>query len=212
VLLIDWSPSRQTAMKSSMSSFVMSAICFSPKKGATCTRSSGPPRGVQPRGRLHPHTSEPPIGCGRRGGPDEAPRPSAWRSIAWTSSSRRGVSGFVGPNGAGKTTTIRMLLGLVRPGGGTARVLGQPISDPAAYLPRVGALIEAPAFYPTLSGRRNLEVLAPPGATQSLPDRPGSRPRRLVGSRRGPRALLVAADEAALGCGRRLASRAMRTP
>ena len=70
------------------------------------------------------------------------------------------VSGFVGPNGAGKTTTIAMLLGLVRPSSGIAQVLGHSISDPAAYLPRVGALIEAPSFYPTLSGRRNLEVLA----------------------------------------------------
>jgi ABC-2 type transport system ATP-binding protein len=70
------------------------------------------------------------------------------------------VTGFVGPNGAGKTTTIRMLLGLVAPTGGTASVLGTPISRPAEYLPRVGALIEAPASYPTLGGRRNLQVLA----------------------------------------------------
>ncbi len=69
------------------------------------------------------------------------------------------VSGFVGPNGAGKTTTIQMLLGLIRPTSGTARVLGCPISNPSEYLPRVGALIESPSFYPTLSGRRNLEVL-----------------------------------------------------
>jgi ABC-2 type transport system ATP-binding protein len=69
------------------------------------------------------------------------------------------VVGFVGPNGAGKTTTIRMLLGLVRPDGGEARVLGASIRDPAAYLPRVGALIEAPAFYPHLSGAANLRVL-----------------------------------------------------
>jgi ABC-2 type transport system ATP-binding protein len=69
------------------------------------------------------------------------------------------VSGFVGPNGAGKTTTIQLLLGLCRPTGGSAEVLGKPISNPAAYLGRVGALIEAPSFYPTLSGRRNLEVL-----------------------------------------------------
>lgn len=69
------------------------------------------------------------------------------------------VSGFVGPNGAGKTTTIRMLLGLIRPSEGAAEVLGQAISDPSAYLPRVGALIEAPAFYPALSAGRNLEVL-----------------------------------------------------
>jgi ABC-2 type transport system ATP-binding protein len=69
------------------------------------------------------------------------------------------VSGFVGPNGAGKTTTIRMLLGLIRPTSGTAQVLGPPINHPAGYLPRVGALIESPAFYPSLSGRQNLEVL-----------------------------------------------------
>jgi ABC-2 type transport system ATP-binding protein len=69
------------------------------------------------------------------------------------------VSGFVGPNGAGKTTTIQMLLGLMRPTSGSAQVLGHSIGDPAGYLARVGALIEAPSFYPTLSGRRNLEVL-----------------------------------------------------
>ncbi len=69
------------------------------------------------------------------------------------------VSGVVGPHGAGKTTTIQMLLGLIRPTSGSAEVLGHPISHPVAYLPRVGALIEAPAFYPTLSGERNLEVL-----------------------------------------------------
>ena len=56
------------------------------------------------------------------------------------------VAGFVGPNGAGKTTTMAMLLGLVRPTAGTGTVLGAPIDQPAAYLPRVGALIESPAF------------------------------------------------------------------
>ena len=70
------------------------------------------------------------------------------------------VCGFIGPNGAGKTTTLRMLLGLVRPSAGTAEVLGASIERPQDYLPRVGALIEGPAFYPTLSGRRNLDVLA----------------------------------------------------
>src|ERR1700716_3191209 len=70
------------------------------------------------------------------------------------------VCGFVGPNGAGKTTTIRMLLGLIRPTEGTGMVLGEPLTNPAGYLPRVGALVEAPAFYPTLSGRANLLVLA----------------------------------------------------
>jgi len=53
-----------------------------------------------------------------------------------------------------------MLLGLVRPSEGTGEVLGAGIDRPQDYLPRVGALIEGPAFYPTLSGRRNLEVLA----------------------------------------------------
>jgi ABC-2 type transport system ATP-binding protein len=71
-----------------------------------------------------------------------------------------GVAGFVGPNGAGKSTTIRMLLGLIAPTGGGGEVLGCPISRPAAYLHRVGALIETPAFHPTLTGRANLQVFA----------------------------------------------------
>jgi|CXWL01.1.fsa_nt_gi ABC-2 type transport system ATP-binding protein len=69
------------------------------------------------------------------------------------------VTGFVGPNGAGKSTTIRMLLGLIQPSAGTATVLGHPIGRPREYLSRVGALVEAPAFYPQLSGYRNLLVL-----------------------------------------------------
>jgi ABC-2 type transport system ATP-binding protein len=73
---------------------------------------------------------------------------------------RRGeVYGFLGPNGAGKTTTLRMLLGLVRPTAGTALVLGALPGSPQS-LARVGALIETPAFYPFLSGRDNLRVLA----------------------------------------------------
>jgi ABC-2 type transport system ATP-binding protein len=70
------------------------------------------------------------------------------------------VAGFVGPNGAGKTTTMAMLLGLVRPTGGTGTVLGKPITNPASYLPKVGALIETPAFYPALSGAENLRMFA----------------------------------------------------
>jgi ABC-2 type transport system ATP-binding protein len=73
---------------------------------------------------------------------------------------RRGeVYGFLGPNGAGKTTTLRMLLGLVRPTSGSALVLGsRPGSSEG--LARIGALIETPSFYPFLSGRDNLRVLA----------------------------------------------------
>ena len=70
------------------------------------------------------------------------------------------ITGFVGPNGAGKTTTMRMLLGLVTPNAGTATVLGKPISEPRRYLQRVGALIEGPAFHPSLTGRQNLRFLA----------------------------------------------------
>lgn len=71
------------------------------------------------------------------------------------------VFGLLGPNGAGKTTTIGMLLGLVRPTSGRARVLGYDITrQPAAALQHVGAMIEAPAFYPYLSGWDNLRVLA----------------------------------------------------
>nr|WP_235498108.1 ATP-binding cassette domain-containing protein [Frankia sp. R43] len=70
------------------------------------------------------------------------------------------VAGFVGPNGAGKTTTLRMLLGLVRPTAGGGTVLGEPLRAPEDFLPRCGALIEGPALYPGLSGRRNLHSLA----------------------------------------------------
>src|SRR4051812_23908333 len=73
---------------------------------------------------------------------------------------RRGeVYGFLGPNGAGKTTTLRMLLGLVRPTSGRATVLGEPPGTPAVVA-RVGALVEGPGFYPYLSGRDNLRVMA----------------------------------------------------
>jgi ABC-2 type transport system ATP-binding protein len=79
---------------------------------------------------------------------------------AVTMTVRRGeVYGFLGPNGAGKTTTLRMLLGLVRPTSGQARVFGAA-PGPSAALARVGALVEGPGFFPYLSGRDNLRVLA----------------------------------------------------
>ena len=70
------------------------------------------------------------------------------------------VYGFLGPNGSGKTTTIRMLLGLVRPTEGSHTLLGGRIpEDSQRVLPRVGALVEGPAFHPYLSGRDNLRRL-----------------------------------------------------
>ena len=73
---------------------------------------------------------------------------------------RGSVYGFLGPNGSGKTTTIRMLLGLVAPHSGEVELLGRPIpSASREVLPRVGALIEGPAFHPYLSGQDNLRRL-----------------------------------------------------
>jgi ABC-2 type transport system ATP-binding protein len=70
---------------------------------------------------------------------------------------RGAVYGFLGPNGSGKTTTIRMLLGLIRPTEGTVSLLGEPIPERAPdALPKVGALVEGPAFHPYLTGRANL--------------------------------------------------------
>ncbi len=68
---------------------------------------------------------------------------------------RGGVFGFLGPNGSGKTTTMGMLLGLVHPTSGEARIFGDPARHPAT-LRLVGAMVETPTFYPYLSGRANL--------------------------------------------------------
>ena len=75
---------------------------------------------------------------------------------------RRGeVFGFLGPNGAGKSTTVGMILGLIAPTAGSVELFGlEPGNNPWAALRRVGAVVEAPAFYPYLSGWDNLEALA----------------------------------------------------
>lgn len=74
------------------------------------------------------------------------------------------VYGFLGPNGSGKTTTLRLLVGLMRPDGGSIEVLGQPYSwRDRQRMFRTGSLIEQPAFYPYLSGRDNLRVLGAAG-------------------------------------------------
>jgi ABC-2 type transport system ATP-binding protein len=71
------------------------------------------------------------------------------------------VYGFLGPNGAGKTTTLRMLLGLIRPSEGSVQLFGRdPLVQGVHALDGVAGFVEAPRFYPYLSGRKNLELLA----------------------------------------------------
>jgi ABC-type multidrug transport system ATPase subunit len=75
------------------------------------------------------------------------------------------VYGFLGPNGSGKTTTLRLLAGLLRPDAGSLVLLGAPYDwRDRRRLFKVGSLIEMPSFYPYLSGRDNLRVLAAAGA------------------------------------------------
>ena len=70
---------------------------------------------------------------------------------------RGSIFGFLGPNGSGKTTTIRMLMGLANISAGQVSMLGYSIpSEIGKALPKVGALVEGPAFYPYISGRDNL--------------------------------------------------------
>ena len=130
-----------------------------------------------------PHSSQPDeISSGREAGPPQPSSPvrprtrdagdAAIATVGLTKRFRSGqlavdnlslavprgsVYGFLGPNGSGKTTTIRMLLGLVQPTSGSHRLLGVAMPDGAgAVLPRVGSLVEGPAFYSFLSGRANL--------------------------------------------------------
>ena len=71
------------------------------------------------------------------------------------------VYGYLGPNGAGKTTSLRMLLGLIRPDEGSAKLFGRdPLVEGARALDGVAGFVEAPRFYPYLTGRRNLELVA----------------------------------------------------
>jgi ABC-type multidrug transport system ATPase subunit len=83
------------------------------------------------------------------------------------------VFGFLGPNGAGKTTTIAMLLGLVHPTAGSAEVLGCDIRRGLSKaLPRVGAIVETPTFYPYMSAADNLllvSLVVGDGADRQIP-------------------------------------------
>src|SRR5438876_11511726 len=71
------------------------------------------------------------------------------------------VFGYLGPNGAGKTTSLRMMLGLIRPTEGAVELFGRdPLEDGARALDGVAGFVEGPRFYPYLSGRKNLRLLA----------------------------------------------------
>jgi ABC-2 type transport system ATP-binding protein len=84
------------------------------------------------------------------------------------------VYGFLGPNGAGKTTTLRMALGLIMPTEGNVELFGRdPLRDGARALEGVAGFVEAPRFYPYLSARKNLELLAAldgDGAPERIPE------------------------------------------
>src|SRR5687767_1333614 len=74
---------------------------------------------------------------------------------------RGDIFGFLGPNGAGKSTTIRMALGLIHPTAGRVCIGGHDLQhNRLRALRRVGAFVEAPSFYPFLSGRENLRIFA----------------------------------------------------
>ncbi|WP_028645720.1 ABC transporter ATP-binding protein [Nocardioides sp. URHA0020] len=84
------------------------------------------------------------------------------------------VYGFLGANGSGKTTTVRMLLGLVLPTSGSIEVLGRSMPGSGReVLPRIGAMVEGPGFYPQLSGRANLAVFDASGPGRDRPSRAG---------------------------------------
>ena len=105
------------------------------------------------------------------------------------------VYGFLGPNGAGKTTMIRMLLGLIAPTSGAIELLGGRLPDPRRTA-RTGSMIEEPAFYPWLTGRQNLQVLAATsggvpapeiGRVLSLTGLSGAAPRKVRAYSQGMR-------------------------
>ncbi|TET35244.1 MAG: ABC transporter ATP-binding protein [Planctomycetota bacterium] len=78
------------------------------------------------------------------------------------------IYGFLGPNGSGKSTTMRMVLGLITPTAGRVSLFGKDTSAHlTSALARTGALIEEPAFYNHLSGRRNLKLYQAYGGTKN---------------------------------------------
>jgi ABC-2 type transport system ATP-binding protein len=87
------------------------------------------------------------------------------------------ITGFLGPNGAGKTTTLRMILGLVAPTGGRARVFDHPYAELPHAARRIGAVLEATDFHPGRSGRDHLRML---GQAADIPDSRADEVLRLV--------------------------------
>lgn len=72
-----------------------------------------------------------------------------------------GVHGLLGPNGSGKTTTLRMLMGLIRPTSGSMHILGQEVpQNLTEVIDDIGSIVESPKFMPSITLRRNLEILA----------------------------------------------------
>jgi ABC-2 type transport system ATP-binding protein len=69
------------------------------------------------------------------------------------------VHGLLGPNGAGKTTLLRIIFGLVRPDAGEVRLYGRRVTAGRTD-PDIAGFVESPRFYPHLTGRRNLRMLA----------------------------------------------------
>jgi ABC-2 type transport system ATP-binding protein len=70
------------------------------------------------------------------------------------------VYGYLGPNGAGKTTSLRMMLGLIRPTAGQVRLFGRDPQVTVRALEGVAGFVEAPRFYPYLSGMENMRMMA----------------------------------------------------
>lgn len=78
------------------------------------------------------------------------------------------IYGLLGRNGAGKTTTIRMAMGLLQPTKGEVKLFGERLTVPTKQIfNRIGALIEAPAFYENLTAKDNLKIIADLRGTQS---------------------------------------------